>query len=40
MPAASANVAQVLGQGVRYVYTHLPKLVKAGSDGFLDAARP
>lgn len=39
MPAASNNVAELTAKGVRYIYTHLPKLVKAGSAEFLRAAR-
>ncbi len=38
MPAVSGNVAELLGMGVRYVYTHLPKLLKAGAGEFLRAA--
>jgi 4-hydroxy-2-oxoheptanedioate aldolase len=38
MPAASANVAAVREKGVRYIYTHLPKLLKAGTAEFLRAA--
>jgi 4-hydroxy-2-oxoheptanedioate aldolase len=38
MPAASNNIADVLGNGVHYIYTHLPKLLKAGSSEFLRAA--
>ena len=39
MPAAAGNVGAVLDAGVRYIYTHLPKLVGAGASGFLDEAR-
>jgi 4-hydroxy-2-oxoheptanedioate aldolase len=38
MPAAGNNVAEVRSKGVRYLYTHLPKLLKAGSAEFLRAA--
>ncbi len=38
MPAASNNIGHVLNKGVRYVYTHLPKLLKSGSAEFLSAA--
>jgi 4-hydroxy-2-oxoheptanedioate aldolase len=38
MPAASGNVAAVQNKGVRYIYTHLPKLLKAGTTEFLRAA--
>lgn len=39
MPAASNNVADLTAKGVRYIYTHLPKLLQAGSAEFLHAAR-
>jgi 2-keto-3-deoxy-L-rhamnonate aldolase RhmA len=38
MPAATNNIDDVLGRGVRYVYTHLPKVLPAGSNGFFQAA--
>jgi 4-hydroxy-2-oxoheptanedioate aldolase len=38
MPAAVNNIAEVTGNGVRYIYTHLPKLLKSGSAEFLRAA--
>lgn len=38
MPSASDNVGDLLNQGVRYIYTHLPKLLKSGSKEFLHAA--
>jgi len=38
MPAASDNIGDVLGRGVHYIYTHLPKLLKSGSTEFLRAA--
>ncbi|MGD2173105.1 MAG: aldolase/citrate lyase family protein [Gammaproteobacteria bacterium] len=38
MPAAANNVDAVLGKGVKYIYTHLPKLVAAGSAEFLTRA--
>jgi 4-hydroxy-2-oxoheptanedioate aldolase len=38
MPAAGANVADVQSKGVRYIYTHLPKLLKTGCAEFLRAA--
>ncbi len=37
MPAASNSVDYVRSKGVRYIYTHLPKLLKAGSAEFLRA---
>lgn len=39
MPAATANVGEVVEQGCTYIYTHLPKLIGAGAAGFLAAAR-
>lgn len=39
MPATAENVAAVLSTGCRYVYTHLPRLLGAGSAQFLTAAR-
>jgi len=38
MPAAAGNVAGLLASGVRYIYTHLPRLLEAGSREFLHAA--
>ncbi len=38
MPAASSSIDNVRSKGVRYIYTHLPKLLKAGSAEFLRAA--
>ena len=38
MPAASANVASLQAGGVRYIYTHLPKVLNAGTMAFLRAA--
>lgn len=35
MPSASSDIDDVLSKGVRYTYTHLPKLLKAGSEEFL-----
>ncbi len=37
MPSASANIEDLLNQGVHYTYTHLPKLLKAGSLEYLRA---
>ena len=39
MPAATDNVARVIGAGVRYIYTHVPRLIGAGTGQFFDAAR-
>jgi 4-hydroxy-2-oxoheptanedioate aldolase len=38
MPATKDNIDEVRGKGVCYIYTHLPKLLKAGSVEFLRAA--
>ena len=38
MPSTSDNLGVLLSKGVRYTYTHLPRLLKAGSRGFLEAA--
>jgi 4-hydroxy-2-oxoheptanedioate aldolase len=35
MPAMSEPLAEVLGSGCRYVYTHLPRLLGAGAAAFL-----
>jgi 4-hydroxy-2-oxoheptanedioate aldolase len=39
MPAAEANVGEVLQAGCKYIYTHLPKLIGAGAGAYLKAAR-
>jgi 4-hydroxy-2-oxoheptanedioate aldolase len=36
MPATSENLAEVLGKGCRYVYTHLPRLIGAGARAYLE----
>lgn len=38
MPSGVDNVAEVLGKGVRYVYTHVPRLLAAAARAYL--ARP
>ena len=38
MPSGADNVAEVLGKGVRYVYTHVPRLLAAAARTYL--ARP
>ena len=38
LPSTSDSLDDLLSKGVRYTYTHLPKLVKAGSEEFLRAA--
>jgi 2-keto-3-deoxy-L-rhamnonate aldolase RhmA len=35
MPATSENLAEVVGKGCRYVYTHLPRLIGTGAAAFL-----
>jgi hypothetical protein len=37
MPATTENVAALVGDGVRYIYTHLPRLLGAGAAAFLKA---
>ena len=39
MPATSDNVARLIGLGVRYIYTHLPRLIGAGATAFQNAAK-
>ncbi len=39
MPAALNNIDTVLGNGVKYIYNHLPKLLGAGTAQFLEKAR-
>ncbi len=39
MPASVDNVDAILSSGVRYTYTHLPKLVGAAASEFLKKAR-
>jgi 4-hydroxy-2-oxoheptanedioate aldolase len=39
MPATTENVALTVGRGVRYVYTHLPRMLGAGAASFLNAAQ-
>jgi 2-keto-3-deoxy-L-rhamnonate aldolase RhmA len=39
MPATSDNVAKLIGSGVRYIYTHLPRLIGAGTAAFQNAAK-
>ena len=39
MPAAADRLDAVLGAGVKYVYTHLPKLVAAGAAAYLHGTR-
>jgi 4-hydroxy-2-oxoheptanedioate aldolase len=39
MPATAETVAGVVGQGCRYIYTHLPRLIGAGATSFLKHGR-
>jgi 4-hydroxy-2-oxoheptanedioate aldolase len=39
MPATADNLEQVIASGVRYIYTHLPKLFGAGANAFLAKGR-
>lgn len=39
MPAATDAVAEAVGNGCLYIYTHLPKLLGAGASAYLKAAR-
>jgi 2-keto-3-deoxy-L-rhamnonate aldolase RhmA len=39
MPATTENVASLIGLGVRYIYTHLPRLLGAGTAAFLKSAK-
>ena len=38
MPATADNLHDLIGSGVRYIYTHLPRLVGTGATAFLRAA--
>ena len=39
MPATAENVREAVGKGVRYLYTHLPRLVAASAKDYLRNAR-
>ena len=39
MPATADNVASLVGAGVRYIYTHLPRVLGTGASAFLKAAQ-
>jgi 2-keto-3-deoxy-L-rhamnonate aldolase RhmA len=39
-PATAENVAGVLKQGVRYIYTHVPRLIAASAKAYFEKARP
>lgn len=38
-PATAEHVREVLGKGVRYIYTHLPRLLAGSAKAYLKAAR-
>jgi 4-hydroxy-2-oxoheptanedioate aldolase len=40
MPANTDNVKAAVGRGVRYIYTHLPTVLKAGAREYFQASRP
>jgi 4-hydroxy-2-oxoheptanedioate aldolase len=37
MPATSDSLGEVVGNGCRYVYTHLPRLLRTGAAAFFSA---
>ena len=39
MPATSEDVAATIARGVRYIYTHVPTLLRAGAREYLNASR-
>jgi hypothetical protein len=39
MPATAEAVQGVLAKGVRYVYTHLPVVLKTGAQAYFKVAR-
>ena len=39
MPATAENVADVRKKGVRYIYTHVPRLIAASARAYFDKAR-
>jgi 4-hydroxy-2-oxoheptanedioate aldolase len=38
-PAGAENVREILNQGVRYIYTHLPRVLSSGAKAYLKSAR-
>lgn len=38
-PAAAESVREILDKGVRYIYTHLPRLLSGAAKGYLKSAR-
>lgn len=39
MPASTGAVQGVMGKGVRYIYTHIPKLLTTAAGSYFDAVR-
>ncbi len=39
MPTSADSVQGVIGKGVRYIYTHIPKLLMSAASRYFDAAR-
>ena len=39
MPATAEQVGGALAKGVRYIYTHVPKLIAASARGYFEKAR-
>jgi 4-hydroxy-2-oxoheptanedioate aldolase len=39
MPATGDNLASVIASGCRYIYTHVPKIIGAGTAAFMQAKR-
>ncbi len=39
MPASTDAVQSVIGKGVRYIYTHIPKLLTTAAGSYFDAVR-
>jgi 4-hydroxy-2-oxoheptanedioate aldolase len=39
MPASTDALQGVLAKGVRYIYTHIPKLLTSAAGSYFDAAR-
>ena len=39
MPATTDALQSVIGKGVCYIYTHIPKLLKSAADSYFEAAR-
>jgi 4-hydroxy-2-oxoheptanedioate aldolase len=39
MPATAETLSEVLGNGCRYIYNHLPKILGAGASAFLKSGK-